>query len=59
MRYEIVIETAGSNFSACVTDLPGCIAMGSTLEEADTQISEAIEFHLEGLREVRVSLSVT
>lgn len=50
MRYAIVIETAGSNFSAYVPDLPGCIATGSTLEEAETQIREAIEFHLEGLR---------
>lgn len=50
MRYAIVIETAGSNFSAYVPDLPGCIATGSTLKEAETQIREAIEFHLEGLR---------
>ena len=50
MRYAIVIETAGSNFSAYVPDLPGCIATGSTLGEAETQIREAIEFHLEGLR---------
>ena len=50
MRYAIVIETAGNSFSAYVPDLPGCIATGSTLEEAETQIREAIEFHLEGLR---------
>jgi len=50
MRYAIVIETAGSNFSAYVPDLPGCVATGATLEEAETQIREAIEFHLDGLR---------
>lgn len=50
MRYAIVIETAGSNFSAYVPDLPGCVATGSTLEDAEGQIREAIEFHLEGLR---------
>ena len=50
MRYAIVIETAGANFSAYVPDLPGCVATGATLEEAETQIREAIEFHLEGLR---------
>ena len=50
MRYAIVIEAAGSNFSAYVPDLPGCVATGSTLEEAESQIREAIQFHLEGLR---------
>ena len=50
MRYAIVIEAAGDNFSAYVPDLPGCIATGSTLEETERQIREAIEFHLEGLR---------
>ncbi|MGH6620563.1 MAG: type II toxin-antitoxin system HicB family antitoxin [Alphaproteobacteria bacterium] len=51
MRYGIVIENAGSNFSAYVPDLPGCVATGATLEEAEQAIREAIEFHLEGLRE--------
>ena len=50
MRYAIVIEAAGSNFSAYVPDLPGCVATGRTLEETEVQIREAIEFHLEGLR---------
>lgn len=50
-RYAIVIENAGSNFSAYVPDLPGCVATGATLEEAEQAIREAIEFHLEGLRE--------
>ena len=50
MRYAIVIESAGSNFSAYVPDLPGCVATGYTLDEAEAQIREAIAFHLEGLR---------
>ena len=50
MRYAIVIEDAGTNFSAYVPDLPGCIATGSTVEETETAIREAIEFHLDGLR---------
>jgi predicted RNase H-like HicB family nuclease len=50
MRYAIVIEAAGDNFSAYVPDLPGCAATGSTVEETEQQIREAIEFHLEGLR---------
>jgi predicted RNase H-like HicB family nuclease len=51
MRYAIVIETAESNFSAYVPDLPGCIATGNSVEEAEKSIREAIEFHLDGLRE--------
>ncbi|OGI64731.1 MAG: hypothetical protein A2W18_01470 [Candidatus Muproteobacteria bacterium RBG_16_60_9] len=50
MRYAIVIEKAENNFSAYVPDLPGCVATGATVEEADAQIREAIEFHLDGLR---------
>ena len=51
MRYAIVIEKAEGNYSAYVPDLPGCVATGATPEEAEAQIREAIEFHLEGLRE--------
>lgn len=51
MRYAIVIEKAESNYSAYVPDLPGCVATGLTIEETERQIQEAIEFHLEGLRE--------
>jgi predicted RNase H-like HicB family nuclease/predicted RNA binding protein YcfA (HicA-like mRNA interferase family) len=51
MRYAIVIENAGPNFSAYVPDLPGCVAAGATVEEAEREIREANEFHLEGLRE--------
>ena len=51
MRYAIVIENAGSNFSAYVPDLPGCIATGATVAEAERAIQEAIEFHLDGMRE--------
>jgi len=50
MRYAIVIEAAGDNCSAYVPDLPGCVATGATIEEAEQEIREAIQFHLEGLR---------
>lgn len=50
MRYAVVIEKAEGNYSAYVLDLPGCIAAGATIEEAEQAIREAIEFHLEGLR---------
>ena len=51
MRYAIVIEQVGGNYSAYVPDLPGCVATGSTIEELEQQIREAIAFHLDGLRE--------
>ena len=50
MRYAVVIEKAGANFSAYVPDLPGCVATGATRAEAEAALREAIEFHLEGLR---------
>ncbi len=50
MRYAVVIEDAGENFSAYVLDLPGCVATGSTVEETENALREAIEFHIEGLR---------
>ena len=51
MRYPIVIENAGSNYSAYVPDLPGCAATGATVEETERSIREAIELHVEGMRE--------
>jgi predicted RNase H-like HicB family nuclease len=51
MRYAVVIESVCSNHSAYVPDLPGCIATGATLAEAEAAIREAIAFHLDGLRE--------
>ena len=51
MRYAIVIENAGPNYSAYVPDLPGCVATGATHEDVEREIREAIEFHIDGLRE--------
>jgi predicted RNase H-like HicB family nuclease len=51
MRYAVVIEKATNNYSAYVPDLPGCIATGKSVEEAEQLIREAIELHLTGLRE--------
>jgi len=51
MRYAVVIERAGANFSAYVPDLPGCVASGSTPAETEAAIRDAIQFHLDGLRE--------
>ena len=51
MRYAVIIENAGRNFSAYVPDLPGCIATGATVEEAEREIRDAIEMEFDGLRE--------
>ncbi len=51
MRYAIVIERGDTSYGACVPDLPGCVAVGETREEAVKLIHEAIEAHLELLRE--------
>ena len=51
MRYAIVIEKAPSNYAAYIPDLPDCIATGATVAETESLIREAIEFHLEGLKE--------
>lgn len=56
MRYLVVIEKAKKNYSAYVPDLPGCIATGATKKIVEKNIAEAIEFHLEGLKEDRVRL---
>ncbi len=51
MRYAVVIEKAKRNYSAYVPDLPGCVATGTSEEEVERNIHEAIRFHLDGLRE--------
>ena len=50
-RFLIVIENAGKNFSAYSPDLPGCVATGSTREEIEHRMYEAIQMHVEGLLE--------
>ena len=47
----VVIEQGPNSFGAYVPDLPGCIAAAETKQEALQLIHEAIEFHLEGLKE--------
>lgn len=51
MRYAIVVEKTETNYSAYVPDLPGCVATGATVEEAEHELREAIGFHIEGLVE--------
>ena len=50
-RYLIIIEKANANFSAYSPDLPGCIATGKTQADVTRNMHDAIEMHLQGLRE--------
>ena len=51
MRYAIVIEKGPTSYGAYVPDLPGCVAAAETRGEVLQLIREAIEFHLEAMRE--------
>jgi predicted RNase H-like HicB family nuclease len=48
-KYLIVVEKTGTGYSAYSPDLDGCVATGTTREEVESQMREAIEFHLEGM----------
>lgn len=56
MKYMVVVEQGLTSWGAYVPDLPGCIAAGETRQEVMQLIHEAIEFHLEGLKEEGESL---
>jgi predicted RNase H-like HicB family nuclease len=51
MRYAVVIEKAGGNYSGYVPDLPGCVATGPTVQAVKEELHEAIRFHVAGLKE--------
>ena len=51
MRYAVVIEKTDTGYSAYVPDLSGCVSVGSTREEMDRNIREAIDLYLDELRE--------
>ena len=51
MKYTVIVEPAPGNLAAYVPDLPGCVATGDTLEDLLEEIREAIEFHIESLRD--------
>jgi len=51
MKFAVIYEKTESGFSAYAPDLPGCIAAGATLAETQQLMREAVEMHLEGMRE--------
>lgn len=59
MRYVVLISKSGDGYAASVPDLPGCLASGPTVWEAENAIREAIRFYLDGLRDEDVPLPET
>lgn len=51
MKYFVIYEKTATGFSAYVPDLPGCIATGPTLDGVKVAMREAVEFHLDGMRQ--------
>lgn len=50
-KYMIIIEKTSTGFSAYAPDVPGCVSTGDTIEEVESNMKEALEFHFEGLLE--------
>ena len=50
-KYQIIIEETGTGYSAYSPDLPGCASTGNTREEVEANIRDAIQFHIDGLKQ--------
>ena len=57
-KYLIVIEKTENNYSAYSPDLPGCVATGSTKDEVENNMFEAVQMHIEGLKEDNLQIPV-
>ena len=58
MKYLIILEKTSTGHSAYSPDLPGCVSAGNTAEETEANMREAIEFHIEGMREEGLSIPI-
>lgn len=56
MKYAVIIERGETSYGAYVPDLPGCFAVGNSLDEVKRILKESIEFHLEGLQMEGISI---
>jgi predicted RNase H-like HicB family nuclease len=56
MTYAVIYEKGPTSWGAYVPDLPGVISVGDSQDEVDQLIQEAIEFHLEGMREEGIAI---
>jgi predicted RNase H-like HicB family nuclease len=51
MLYQAVIEKTSTGYSGYIPDVPGCVAVGETIENTRRNLEEALALHLEGLLE--------
>jgi len=58
-RFLIVVEKVKENYSAYSPDLPGCVATGATQEETEKNMHEAIEMHIQGLKDDKLPIPVS
>jgi predicted RNase H-like HicB family nuclease len=58
MTYAVIFEKGPASWGAYVPDLPGVISVGDSRGEVERLIHEAIEFHLEGMREEGIAIPV-
>ena len=58
MKYLIILEKTTTGYSAYSPDLPGCVTTGTTASETESNMREAIEFHIEGMREEGLEIPV-
>jgi len=58
MKYLIILEKTSTGYSAYSPDLPGCISAGDSAEDTEANMREAIEFHIEGLRDEGLSIPI-
>ena len=56
MKYLIVIEKTGTGYSAYSPDIPGCVATGTTRDDAEREMKSAVAFHIEGLKSEGIAL---
>ena len=56
MRYAVIIEKSDTGYGAFMPDLPGCVAVGKSIQETERLIKEAIGFHLDGMKEDGVQI---
>ena len=56
MKFLIVIEKTGTGYSSYSPDIPGCVATGTTRDEAEREMKSAVAFHIEGLKSEGMAL---
>lgn len=56
MRYTVIYEQGPTSWGAYIPDLPGVVAVGENRAEVERSIVEAVEFHLEGMREEGIQI---